>query len=191
MRFTPIVMIAVALLAAPGAGHAVTENFRCSYDSREVNETRNANLAVMGLNVRADRTEYMLWESKIEQDKQKRFLKLARLFISGPNERKLFVLWHGATGEGATAMGYGERVLMEPEEADKLLATLEGAAKLDPRQEALFCSEGGLAVSLSRDAPAVFAFYNAHSAQFTTVQVPWGDELAALIAGFRRLTKGP
>jgi hypothetical protein len=181
----------LAAVPAPAAGQLI-ENFRCTYDNKEINEARNTNLAVLGVNIRADRTEYVLWESKVEKDKKKPFLKFARLFVSGPNERKLYMLWHGGTGEGANnAQGFQERVLMEPEEADKLLATLEGVTKLDPRQEVLFCAETGLAVSLGLNRPALFAFYNQHSSQFTPIEVPWGEELAALTASLRRLTKGP
>lgn len=181
---------AAAAMPQPAAGQFI-ENFRCTYDNREINEARNTNLAVIGVNVRADRSEYVLWESRVERDKRKPFLKLARLFVSGPNERKLFMMWHGATGENANNQGYQERVLMEPEEADKLLAALETASKLDPKQEVLFCAEGGLAVRLGLNAPAAFAFYNQHSSQFTAIEVPWGEDLAALTAAFRRLTKAP
>lgn len=193
MRIAAILALGLAALAA-SAGPAMSqfaENFRCTYDNREINEARNTNLAVIGANVRADRGEYLLWESRVERDKKKPFLKLARLFVSGPNERKLFMIWHGATGEGATNQGWQERVLMEPEEAAQLLAALEGAPRLDAKQEVLFCAEGGLAVRLGLNLPVLFGFYNQHSSQFSAVEVPWGEDFAALTTAFRRLTKGP
>jgi len=186
------VKLAVGLVIASGgpAASQLFDNFRCSYDNKEVNEARGTNVAVLGANLRADRTEYLLWESKVEKDKKKPFLKFARLFVSGPNERNLFMIWHGATGEAAVD-GFAERVPMEPEEAGKLLAALEGAPKLDPKQEMLFCTENGLAVDLALNRPALFAFYNQQSGQFTPIEVPWGEELTSLVANFRRLTKGP
>ena len=186
------VKLALGIVAASGgpAASQLIDNFRCSYDNKEVNEARGTNVAVLGANLRADRTEYTLWEAKLEKDKKKPFLKFARLFVSGPNERKLFMIWHGATGEAAVN-GFPERVLMEVEEADRLLATLEGAPKLDPKQEVLFCAENGLAVDLALNRPALFAFYNQQSGQFTPIEVPWGEEFSGLVAAFRRLTKGP